>query len=144
MISELGFLRVVKAGAWYDVISTGLLATPWTFNFMLTTLAQINAALGLGGAIPVYQPIFGIFGNLLGSIVLVWAILRLRSPEVRFGRYDAACRALYTIWMVYALTQGFSIILLGYIIPEIILGVAQILPVRETQGAPAAQVARAA
>lgn len=144
MISEQNFLRIVKAGAWYDVISTGLLATPWTFNFMLTTLAQINAALGLTGAIPAYQPIFAIFGNLLGSIVLVWAILRLRSPEVRFGRYDAACRALYTIWMVYALTQGFSIILLGYIIPEIILGVAQILPVRETQGAPAAQVARAA
>lgn len=137
MISEQGFLRIVKAGAWYDVISTGLLATPWSFSFMLATLAQINAALGLHGDIPTYQPAFGIFGNLLGSIVLVWAILRLRSPEVRFGRYDATCRALYTIWMIYALIHGFSIILLGYIIPEIILGVLQILPVRETKPATA-------
>lgn len=135
MVSEQNFLRIVKAGAWYDVISTGLVATPWTFHFMLSVLAQINTALGLPGAIPVYEPTFGIFGNLLGSIVMVWAILRLRSPEVRFGRYDAACRALYTVWMVYALAQGFSPILLGYIIPEIILGVAQVLPVRETEGA---------
>lgn len=138
MVSEDGFLRIVKAAAWYDVLSTGLLTTPWTFSFMLGMLAQINAALGLPGAIPVYQPIFGIFGNLLGSIVMVWAILRLRSPEVRFGRYDAACRALYTIWMTYALLEGFSVILLGYIIPEIVFGVAQMLPVREAKTAPAA------
>ena len=100
MISEQGYLRIVKAGAWYDVISTGLVTTPWTLSFMLATLTQINAALGLPGTIPAYEPTFGIFGNLLGSIVLVWAILRLRSPEVRFGRYDAACRALYTVWML--------------------------------------------
>lgn len=137
MISELGFLRIVKAGAWYDLISTGLLATPWTLDFMLTELAQINAAFGLSGSIPVYEPTFGIFGNLLGSIVLVWAALRLRSPEVRFGRYDAVCRALYTVWMVYALARGFSSILLGYIVAEIILGVGQSLPVRSARAGPA-------
>ncbi|QLP97211.1 MAG: hypothetical protein HZY79_07165 [Rhodoblastus sp.] len=106
---------------------------------MLNVLGQINAALGSPGAIPVYEPTFGIFGNLLGSIVMVWAILRLRSPEVRFGRYDAACRALYTVWMGYALAQGFSPILIGYILPEIVLCAAQALPVREEAPAQSAR-----
>lgn len=138
MISETGYLRIVKAGAWYDVISTGLLTTPWTFSFMLSTLAQIHAALGLPGAIPTYQPLFGVFGNLLGSVVLVWALLRIRSPEVRFGRYDAACRWLYTVWMTFALLSGFSPILSLYIIPEIALGVGQTLPLRSSETTPSA------
>ena len=131
MVSQLGFQRIVRAGAWYDVISTAPLATPWTFSLTLSALAQLHAALGLPGAIPVYQPGLSLFGNLLGSLALVWAVLRLRSPEVRFGRHDAVCRALYTVWMIYALMHGFSPLLLAYLIPEIVLGVGQALPVRE-------------
>lgn len=130
MISEKSYLRVVRIAAWYDIISTGPLMTPWSFSFLVGVMHAVNDALGLGGQLPVYQPTLGIFGNLLGSVVLVWALMRISAPEIRFGRYDAACRGLYSVWMIYALTQGVSPLLLAYLVPELILGVAQVLPIR--------------
>jgi hypothetical protein len=130
MVSAKTYGRFVRAGAVYDIVSTTPLLAPWTQKLLLDLMAALNASLGLAGRVPAYDPLLAVFGNLLASIVLMWAILRLRSPEIRFGRYDAVCRVLYAIWMGVALLGGFSSLLYLYLIPEIALGLAQALPVR--------------
>ncbi len=68
--------------------------------------------------------------NLLGSIVCVWAVLRLSDPKVRFGRYDAVARLLFAAWQAYALAHGGSAILLGFLLMEVLFGLLQALPLR--------------
>lgn len=47
-----------------------------------------------------------LLANLMGSIVCVWSLLRIRDPQPAFGRYDALGRFLFATWMAYALAQG--------------------------------------
>jgi hypothetical protein len=70
-----------------------------------------------------------LFACLLGSVVLVWSVLRLRDPQLRFGRYDGVARLLFTTWMVWTFTATGSPLLWLFIIPEFAWGVAQWLPV---------------
>jgi hypothetical protein len=132
-LSPAGYRRAVQAGAWYDLLTVAPLVSPWSFALLLSVMSAIHEALGLPGALPAYDPTVSVFANLLGSLALMWAILRLRSPEARFGRYDAACRVLYSAWMLHALLNGFSPVLLVYLVCEIALGVLQAAPVRDAQ-----------
>ena len=60
----------------------------------------------------------------------MWAVLRIRDPQARYGRYDAAARFLFAAWQGYALLQGASSILLVFLVFELAWGIAQVLPVR--------------
>jgi hypothetical protein len=72
-----------------------------------------------------------LMANLLGSIVCVWSVLRIRDPQQAFGRYDAAGRFLFATWQVYALTHGASSLLAIFLFFELAWGVAQLLSVRQ-------------
>jgi hypothetical protein len=127
MISSAQYRRIVQASGWYDLIATTGFATPWTFaaiHAMLMTLAQ-----GLPGALPQFEPVHMLMANLLGSLVTVWAILRIRDPQLQFGRYDAAARFMFAAWQIYAVMQGASVIIIGFTAMEILFGVIQSLPV---------------
>lgn len=67
--------------------------------------------------------------NLLGSIVTVWAVLRLRATQAAFGRYNAAGRFMLAAWQLYALAHGAHSITWGFFAIEVAFGIAQILPV---------------
>jgi len=127
---ESTYRKIVAASGWYDLVVTAPLATPWTLSWFLATLAELHAVLGLAGDVPTYSLSLGLFANLLGSLVLVWSVLRVRSPELRFGRYDAVARLLFSAWMAYAALNGFSPVVLAFLIPEITWGIVQSLPVR--------------
>jgi hypothetical protein len=71
-----------------------------------------------------------LMANLLGSIVCVWAVLRIRDPQQMFGRYDAVGRFLFSAWQAYALARGASSLLVIFLFFELMWGVAQALPVR--------------
>ena len=73
--------------------------------------------------------------NLLGSIVTIWAILRIRDPQLQFGRYDAAARFLFAAWQIYAVAHGASVIILGFTVAEILFGVVQSVPVAKPASA---------
>ncbi|MGB7480563.1 MAG: hypothetical protein WA924_09560 [Burkholderiaceae bacterium] len=132
MISSAQYRRIVQASGWYDLIATIGFATPWTFaaiHAMLMTLAQ-----GLPGALPQFEPVHMLMANLLGSVVTVWAILRIRDPQLRFGRYDAAARFMFAAWQIYAVMQGASVIIIGFTAMEILFGVIQSLPITNGTG----------
>ncbi|NVZ54616.1 hypothetical protein HX792_30125 [Pseudomonas sp. B6002] len=123
------YRTLVRASAWYDLIVTAAFVTPWSFLWLHSVLQSLN----LPGAFPAFAPAHVLMANLLGSIVCVWAVLRIRDPQRAFGLYDAAGRALFATWQLYALTQGATSILWGILLFEVLWGIAQILPVRADQ-----------
>ena len=123
------FRCLVRASAIYDVLMTGAFATPWTLLLLREQLNTVNVRLG-GAPLPVFAPFHLRIGCLLGSVVLVWSVLRIVDPQPRFGRYDAAARYLFSLWMGWALLVTGEPVLWLFIVPELAWGVAQSLPLR--------------
>ncbi|HYD94689.1 MAG TPA: hypothetical protein VEC01_05135 [Noviherbaspirillum sp.] len=143
MISLANYLRIVRASAWYDLVVTIGFATPWTFAAILASLETVSGLLGIAGSFPKFEPAHMLMANLLGSIVTVWAILRLRDTRLQYGRYDAAGRFLFATWQLYALANGAHPIIWSFFVVEVAFGIAQILPVSK-EGACCSPRARAA
>jgi hypothetical protein len=94
---ELGrYKQLVRASAIYDLVVTAGFATPWTFHI-------VHQLLGTIFPLPAFEPIHVLFANLLGSIVVVWAVLRIRDPQPIFGLFDSFARGLFFIWQMYYL-----------------------------------------
>ena len=129
MFSLPAFRRLVRASAVYDVLMTGAFATPWSLLLLREQLSTVNVRLG-GAPLPVFEPFHLLTGGLLGSVVLVWSVLRIVDPQPRFGRYDAAARYLFSLWMGWALLVTGEPVLWLFIVPELAWGVAQSLPLR--------------
>ena len=99
-MEENKYLKIVKVSAFYDLIVTAGFATPWTFKWMhelLRTMAPL----------PDFQSMHMLFANLMGSIVIVWSILRLRHTQSLFGFYDGIGRILFFTCQMYYLI-GFN------------------------------------
>ena len=131
MIGPASYLKIVRASAWYDLVVTIGFATPWTFTAIHGGLNALIGLLGLPGGLPPFAPEHMLMANLLGSIVTVWAILRLRDTQQRYGRYDAAGRFLFAAWQSYALVMGAHPILIGFLVAELAFGIAQLVPVSD-------------
>ena len=129
MFSLPAFRRLVRASAVYDVLMTGAFATPWSLLLLREQLSTVNVRLG-GAPLPVFEPFHLLIGCLLGSVVLVWSVLRIADPQPRFGRYDAVARYLFSLWMGWALLVTGEPVLWLFIVPELAWGVAQSLPLR--------------
>lgn len=125
--SRTGYLRVVRASAWYDLVVTAGFATPWTYGLLHGALSWTGETLGFGG-MPDREPMQVLYANLMGSVVVVWSLLRLRGPLPVHGLYDGAARALFSLWMAYALTDGASGVLVPFLVVEVAWGVVQLLP----------------
>lgn len=135
MVGHASYLRIVRASAWYDLVVMIGFVTPWTFAAVLAGLQQLAHALGLAGAFPPFAPEHTMMANLLGSLVTVWAVLRLADTQVRYGRYDAAARCLFAAWQLYALAHGGHAIIWLFLIMELVFGVTQALPLRQIKTA---------
>jgi hypothetical protein len=115
------YLRIVRASAWYDLIVTAGFATPWTY-------ALVHGALSSMDAFPPADTIQTLYANLMGSVVVVWALLRLFRTLPLHGLYDGIARVLFASWQAYALAQGAPRILAVFLVMEVSFGVVQLLP----------------
>lgn len=131
MIGTPAYLRIVRASAWYDLVATAGFATPWTFAAIFAGMNNLSALLGMTARFPAFGPAHMLMANLLGSIVIIWAILRLREPRIVYGRYDAASRFLFAAWQLYALAHGAHPLIWGFVVVEVAFGVVQALPIDE-------------
>ena len=134
MLSVSAFRRVVRASAIYDVLMTAAFATPWTFLLLREHLSALNVGLG-GVPLPVFGPFHLLISSLFGSVVMVWSVLRMLDPQPRFGRYDAAARYLFSLWMAWTLLVTGQPLLWLFLVPELAWGLAQSLPLRPGEGA---------
>ncbi|HEX4189935.1 MAG TPA: hypothetical protein VHZ06_02995 [Marmoricola sp.] len=127
--------RVVRASALYDLLVTAGFATPWTAPASVAVLTRVHHALGLGGAVPnLDDPFAMLFANLLGSIVVVWSVVRLLRPSALHGAADSAGRVLFAAWFCWALGQGGSQVLIGFAVLEIAWGLLQAAVVLRVEG----------
>jgi hypothetical protein len=128
--SATQFRRVVRASAVYDLVVTAPFATPWSFALAFGQLSTVNQALG-GQPLPAFEPLQTLFALLMGSVVLVWSVLRLRRPTTSLGRHDAAARLLFSVWMAWAWSRSQAPVLLLFLLPEACWAVAQAWRVRQ-------------
>ncbi|MCQ6260140.1 hypothetical protein [Pseudomonas sp. Q11] len=135
MWTSMQYRRLVRGSAWYDLIATAAFATPWSFAAVHGVLVSISQMLNLPGELPPFASVHMLMANLLGSIVCVWAVLRIRDPQPLYGRYDAAGRFLFAAWQLYALLHGASAVLWVFLFFELLWGVMQVLPVRASSRA---------
>ncbi|MGE8416324.1 MAG: hypothetical protein ACN6QY_28540 [Pseudomonas sp.] len=124
------YRTLVRASGWYDLLVTLAFATPWSFMALHGLVADTALAMNLPGALPAFEPMHVLMVNLMGSIICVWALLRIRDPQPAFGRYDALGRILFSTWQVYALAQGATALIGVILFFELAWCVAQLLPVR--------------
>ncbi|MBD0706799.1 MULTISPECIES: hypothetical protein [unclassified Pseudomonas] len=135
MWTLMQYRRVVRGSAWYDLIVSAVLATPWSFAALHGVLMSMTQLFDLPGELPPFAPAHVLMVNLLGSIVCVWAVLRIRDPQPLYGRYDAAGRFLFSAWILYALLHGASAVLWVFLFFELVWGLVQVLPVRASSRA---------
>lgn len=130
MPSRTTYLRLVGASAIYDLAVSLPFATPWTLGLVWGLLGAVQSGLGLA-PLPILDPHAVLFGNFFGTVVTLWAAVRLTRPAVTFGRYDAAARFAFAAWMMVALSHGATPLLFGFLAVELAFGLAQALPLRE-------------
>lgn len=114
------YQQLVRASAVYDLAVTGAFATPWTFHVVHQVLRQISP-------LPAFEPLHVLFANLLGSIVVIWSLLRIWHPQPVFGLFDSLARGLFFIWQLYyLLAMNGSPIVWFFAVLEFAFGVAQV------------------
>ncbi|MGW3569859.1 hypothetical protein ACWDSL_39370 [Streptomyces sp. NPDC000941] len=121
------YLRVVRASAWYDLVVTAGFATPWTYALVHDALNSLCDTLGLG-LLPAVDPMQTLYANLMGSVVVIWALLRIAKPLPVHGLFDGVARTLFSMWLAYALAQGATRVLWAFLVVEVAWGVVQLLP----------------
>ncbi|MFB8089511.1 hypothetical protein [Streptomyces sp. NPDC055992] len=127
--SHPAYPRFVRASAWYDLVVTVGFATPWTYRLVHSALSRLGEAIG-AGALPALDPIQTLYANLMGSVVVVWALLRLLRPLPVHGLYDGFARTLFAVWQAYALAHGAPYWLWLFLVAEVAFGVVQLVPWR--------------
>ncbi|WP_460111039.1 hypothetical protein [Streptomyces sp. YKOK-J1] len=123
------YCRVVRASAWYDLVVTAGFATPWTYVLVHDALSSGGQALGFE-ALPELDTWQVLFANLMGSVVVVWAVLRIVRPLPEHGLFDGIARTLFATWQAYALAHGASGLLWLFFGIEVAFGVLQLVPWR--------------
>ncbi|MFC8533471.1 hypothetical protein ACFUJY_05870 [Streptomyces sp. NPDC057249] len=127
--SHPAYARFVRASAWYDLVVTAGFATPWTYRLVHSALSRFGEAIGAGG-LPALDPIETLYANLMGSVVVVWVLLRLVRPQPVHGLYDGLARTLFAVWQAYALAHGAPHWLWLFLVAEVTFGVVQLAPWR--------------
>ncbi|MGX4640604.1 hypothetical protein [Massilia sp. SYSU DXS3249] len=126
------YRHVVRASALYDVLFTAALATPWSQALAHGLMSGLNQQLG-GSPLPPFGTFHVFIAGLLGSVVVVWSVLRIRRPSLVLGRYDGMARLLFSAWMAWTLAQGGAPVLWLLLVPETSWGVVQWWPVGRAQ-----------
>ncbi|GLS81569.1 hypothetical protein GCM10007893_23820 [Paracoccus marinus] len=134
MLEPARMNRIYRVSAWYDLAVALPFATPMFLAVAWAALQWVHLAAGLP-ALPDLDAHGALFANFFGTIVALWAIVRLRSGDPAYARFDAVGRWLFSAWMAVALAHGATPLLWGFLAVELAFGVLQSLPVRSAAAA---------
>ncbi|WP_158625190.1 hypothetical protein [Corallococcus terminator] len=112
--------RIIRGSALYDLVVTLPFATPWTAEVALSLMRQTHEALSLGGeAMPLFTAMHLFFVSLFGVLAVLWAAVRVIQPTAFHGAVDTVGRAVVATWMVLALSQGATQVLIAFLVMEL-------------------------
>ncbi|USX48975.1 hypothetical protein [Lentzea sp. HUAS12] len=103
-----------RAGALYDFVASISFVTPWTAALALDLLGTPHTSETL------------LFATLFGTVVVMWSIVRWLRPQPLLIAADTAGRALFSVWFTWALLQGHTPALAGFLVLELFWGAAQL------------------
>ena len=122
-----------RAGAIYDVVVTAPFATPWTAALMLSALAWMHRVLHLpGDAPPDLESAHLVYVVLFGIVTTMWGVVRVLWPVPLLIAADTVGRAAFSLTFIWALLNGFSFVVVGFLVLELTWLVAQGLGVHKT------------
>ncbi len=125
-------VRVGRAGAIYDLMTTVGFATPWTATLVLGILADVHDELGLAGdPMPTFETSHLLFVTLFGVIVTLWSVVRILWPVPLLIAADTVGRAAFSAFFISSLLNGHSAVVVTFLIPEVSWLIAQGLGVRK-------------
>lgn len=127
------FRLIVRLSALYDLIVTAAFMTPWSFSLVHWAVSALDAGLNVPGSVAPADTLTVLLANLLGSVVVVWALARLHTGSALLGRYDALARLLFATWQINAMAAGLTLVILPLTVFEILFGFLQLLPVRDPE-----------
>ena len=131
LMRSLRPVRVGRAGAIYDLITTVGFATPWTATLVLGGLADVHDKLGLAGdPMPTFETSHLLFVTLFGVIVTLWSVVRIMWPVPLLIAADTVGRAAFCTFFIWSLLHGHSAVVVAFLIPEVSWLIAQALGVR--------------
>ncbi|MDF2967166.1 MAG: hypothetical protein K0Q93_944 [Nocardioidaceae bacterium] len=132
LMRSLRPVRVGRAGAIYDLITTVGFATPWTATLVLGGLADVHDKLGLAGdPMPTFETSHLLFVILFGVIVTLWSVVRIMWPVPLLIAADTVGRAAFCTFFIWSLLHGHSAVVVAFLIPEVSWLIAQALGVRK-------------
>ncbi|RYZ35728.1 MAG: hypothetical protein EOO71_34395 [Myxococcaceae bacterium] len=112
--------RIIRGSALYDLIVTLPFATPWTAEAVLSLMRWTHESLSLGGeAMPAFSAMPLFFVSLFGVLAVLWAVVRVVQPTAFHGAVDTVGRAVVATWMVLALSQGATQVLIVFLVMEL-------------------------
>lgn len=118
-------IHIIRAGATYDFIASVGFAPPFAAA-TLATLRHMHTALRMGGSIPAFTVQQLLFTNLMGIVIILWALLRLIKPLPYYGFVDALARVVYaTTMLYYIVVLHVSTVLAGFACLEILWATLQ-------------------
>jgi len=121
------YRKIVRASALYDILVTFPFALPGLALWNLAQIKTLHTSFGFSGTIADFAPFHLFFVNLMGSLVMVWSVLRVYKPEPILGLYDSFARVLFSLWMLYyLLVHNVTGVLWLFFVPEISWGAIQI------------------
>ncbi|MBC9712922.1 hypothetical protein H9Y04_10115 [Streptomyces sp. TRM66268-LWL] len=126
-LTSPSYLRLVRVSARYDLFVAAGFATPWTYELVHRALTALTETFGLGTH-PALTPMEILYANLMGSLIVVWSVLRIRRPSAEYGLYDGASRVLFSLGMAYALAGGLPSYLWAFLAIELTFGITQLAP----------------
>jgi hypothetical protein len=127
------YFALIRASAVYDIVLILPFVTPWSFALLLGQLSRLNVWLG-GTPLPPFAPLHLLLATLLGTLVLLWCLFRLRGASLRLGRFDGVGRLVFAFWIGWAMFASDAPVLWLYLVPELLWGLAQSWPVTQSSG----------
>ncbi|MEP4197517.1 MAG: hypothetical protein ABJL99_17990 [Aliishimia sp.] len=88
-------------------------------------MTPLHEVLGLEPLVPL-GPYATLFGNFFGSVVTIWAVVRIKLADVRLALFDGIGRGLFCIAMLNAMMMGASPLLWAFFVPELAFCVLQL------------------
>ncbi|ROV58964.1 hypothetical protein EGH82_15900 [Vibrio ponticus] len=121
------YRNIIRASGIYDIIMMLPFAIPGVSGVVIDLIYQAHYGFELAGTVPSFSPFHLMFVNLMASISIVWAVIRVANPIALYAWYDTATRVVIALLMlVYLFGYGVTPMIWLFVVAEIAWAVLQI------------------